>query len=103
MRVHGTVKEVVGDRFHLRPFGRPSARCSLRHLLPVAALRQLGRLYRDVRGNRYSVPSELCGSMVAVWISLEGMLSVYACDIKVADHKLRSASEEWMTVYSGCT
>ena len=54
--------------------------------------------YIDVRGNRYSVPSHLCGRDVLVRISLDGRLSVYADDMKVAEHSLRNASEGWVSV-----
>jgi transposase len=65
-RVHGTVKEVVLERFERE---RPS-------LLPLPAvrydtsyfeMRKVGwDAYIDVRGNRYSVPDHLCGGTVQV-------------------------------------
>jgi hypothetical protein len=96
-RVHGTVKEVVTERF-LReaPFLGP---------LPAARYDtsyHLNRLaywdgYIDVRGNRYSVPSELCGQMVTVRLDLDGRLSVFAEGKMVADHRMRKPSEGWAT------
>jgi len=43
--------------------------------------------YIDVRGNRYSVPAELCGQKVDIRIGLDGQLSVYADDVLVARHR----------------
>lgn len=97
-RVHGTVKEVVAERF-LReaPTLQP---------LPVTRYDTSYREQRmvhwdgyiDVQGNRYSVPSFLCGKQVTITLSLDGRLSVYAGDVKVADHSLRFAREGWGTV-----
>ena len=85
-RVHGTVKEVVIERFERE---KP-------HLKTLPAVRYDTSYrehrfvhwdgYIDVRGNRYSVPDELCGQLVAIRISLDGMLSVYAEDMKVVEH-----------------
>jgi hypothetical protein len=55
--------------------------------------------YVDVRGNRYSVPDDLRGATVAIRVSLDGLLTVYgAGDVKVAEHRLKPASEGWSTV-----
>ena len=54
--------------------------------------------YVEVRGNRYSVPADLCGRMVTVRISMEGDIRVYAADALVVQHRLQSASEGWVTV-----
>ena len=51
--------------------------------------------YIDVRGNRYSAPSEYCGTTVTVRIGLCGDLRIYADDVKVAEHRLRKVSEGW--------
>ncbi len=98
-RLHGTVKEVVAERFERE---RP-------HLGPLPAVRfdtsyRERRIvgwdaYVDARGNRYSVPGHLCGTVVTVRISLDGLLSVYdGADEKVAEHRLRPAQEGWSTV-----
>ena len=98
-RVHGTVKEVVIERF---------AR-EIPHLGPLPAVRYDTSYreqrfvhwdgYVDVRGNRYSVPAHLCGATVAVRISLDGYVTVYDTqDRKIAEHRLRRASEGWVTV-----
>ena len=58
MRVHGTVKEIVRERY-------------LREapvLLPLPAVR-FDTSYREIRGNRYSVPASLCGQTVSVRIA----------------------------------
>jgi transposase len=97
-RVQGTVKEVVAERFtreapHLGSLPAVRYNTSYREHRFVH-----WDGYIDVRGNRYSVPAELCGEMVTTHISLDGYLSVYWGDVKVADHRLRSASEGWVTV-----
>jgi transposase len=97
-RVHGTVKEVVTERFtreapYLGPLPTVRYDTSYRERRFVH-----WDGYIDVRGNRYSVPSELCGEEVTTYTSLDGYLSIYSGDVKVADHRLRSASEGWVTV-----
>lgn len=96
-RFHGTVKEVVADRFERE---RPSLR-SLPRTRFDTSYRE-GRIagwdgYVDVRGNRYSVPDEYRGQTVSVRISLDDLLSVFADDRKIAGHRLRPASEGWVT------
>lgn len=52
--------------------------------------------YIEVRGNRYSVPSEYCGQPVTIRISLTGELSVYdISDTLLARHILYAATEGW--------
>jgi len=49
--------------------------------------------YIEVRGNRYSVPGELCGALVDVRIGLDGDLAVYNGEGQlVARHRLKSAA-----------
>ena len=96
-RVHGTVKEVVSERF------TREAPC----LGPLASTRydtsyHFSRLanwdgYIDVRGNRYSVPSELCGQAVSVRLSIDGRLSVFSNDRKIAEHRLKNPVDGWVT------
>ena len=100
-RVHGTVKEVVAERFtreapSLGPL--PRVRYDTSYLeRRIAAWDG----YIDVRGNRYSIPDRLCGRRVGVRISLDGLLSVYDDDgEKVAEHRLRPVHEGWATVPS---
>jgi len=97
-RIHGTVKEVVVQRF-LREAPTLGALPAARYDTSYREHRMVHwDGYIDVQGNRYSVPSFLCGKQVTVRISLDGRLAVYAGDIKVADHVLRSAREGWGTV-----
>lgn len=99
-RLHGTVKEVVADRFAREaPFLGP---------LPAARYDtsyRLSRLvywdgYIDVRGNRYSAPCQFCGQMVTARLGLDGRLSVFAEDIKIAEHRLQSPAQGWVTTPS---
>jgi len=97
-RLHGTVKEVVAVRF-LRE--RP-------HLTKLPAIRfdtsyRERRLvgfdgYIDVAGNRYSVPDDYRAREVAVRISLDGHMRVYAGDDLICEHRLRDAADGWATV-----
>jgi transposase len=98
LRLHGTLKEVVIDRFERE---RPD-------LLPLpaqrydTAYREHRRVswdaYIEVRGNRYSVPGHLTGQLVAIRLGLDDNLRVYADDQLVAQHRLQSASQGWVTV-----
>jgi hypothetical protein len=97
-RFHGTVKEVVSQRF-TQEAG---------HLLPLPAVRYDTSYrdqrfvhwdgYIDVRGNRYSVPSELCGCQVVIRIHLDDRLTVYGNDAIVVEHRLRRSSDGWVTI-----
>jgi transposase len=94
-RVHGTVHERVADRFareapHLAPLPGIRYDTSYRERRWVA-----WDGYIDVRGNRYSVPDPLRGSPVAIRISLDGRLSIYADDVPVAEHRLRAVRDGW--------
>jgi transposase len=98
LRLHGTVKEIVSERFAreapaLGPL--PAVRFDTSYLeRRVAAWDG----YVEVRGNRYSVPDPLRGKLVNVRISLDGVLSVYDEDgVKAAEHRLRPASAGWVT------
>jgi transposase len=96
-RVHGTVKEVVRERFEREA---PTLRAlpAVRYDTSYRETRLVGwDGYIDVRGNRYSVPSELVGKTVAVRISLEGELTVYAGETLVASYRLKPACEGWET------
>lgn len=99
-RVHGTVKEVVAERFareapHLAPL--PATRFDtsyLEHRLVA------WDGYVEVRGNRYAVPDTHVAQRVRIRISLEGLLAVYdeSTEQKLIEHPLRPASEGWATV-----
>ncbi|MFY9367092.1 MAG: IS21 family transposase [Desulfomonilia bacterium] len=97
-RMHGALKEVVAERFDRESpalMALPAARFDTSY-----RERRLVHWdgYINVRGNRYSVPADLCGKDVLVRISLDGRLSVYADDIRVAEHVLRSATDGWVSV-----
>lgn len=97
-RLHGTVKEVVAERFEReRPALKPLPR--IRYDTSYLEFRRVAYdSYIDVRGNRYSVPAELVGQRVAVRINLDGTLRVYQAETLVATHLLRSRQEGWSTV-----
>jgi transposase len=97
-RVHGTVKEVVAERFAresptLGPLPAHRYDTSYRDLRRVT-----WDAYIEVRGNRYSVPDHLVGQTVVVRIGLDNTLRVYHADTLVATHLLRNAREGWVTV-----
>jgi transposase len=100
-RLHGTVKEIVAERFvreapALGPL--PKVRYDTSYLeRRIAAWDG----YVDVRGNRYSVPDRLRGKVASVRISLDDLLSVYDDDgEKVLECRLQPASQGWLTVPS---
>lgn len=97
-RVHGTTGRVVAEMFAEEA----------EHLLPLPPVGfdtsyVEGRIvswdaYVEVRGNRYAVPDELCGSRVTVRIGLDGTFRVFFGDELVASHALRPLSEGWAKV-----
>ena len=97
-RLHGTVNEVVSERF-----GREQP---LLHALPPVrydtAYLETRRVswdsYIEVRGNRYSVPDHLVGQMVHVRIGLDDQVRVYAEEQLVATYPLQPRSQGWVTV-----
>jgi transposase len=97
-RIHGTVKEVVADRFarelpHLGPLPDRRYDTSYRETRQVA-----WDSYINVRGNRYSVPAALVGQTVSVRLGLDGTLRVYHGESLAATHLLQSARRGWVTV-----
>lgn len=97
-RLHGTVKEVVSERFererpHLWPLPRVRFDTSY-----VERRRVAFDGYIEVRGNRYSVPTSLCGQTVTIRITLDDVVKVFDCDRLVASHRLTPASAGWQTV-----
>lgn len=97
-RLHGTVKEVVAERFKRE---RPQL-LSLPRVRFDTSYRERRLVgfdgYIDVGGNRYSVPDDYRAREVAVKISLDGRLRIYAGDELVAQHRLQNASDGWSTV-----
>jgi transposase len=97
-RVHGTVHEVVAERFKreapmLGPLPASRYDTSYRETRQVS-----WDSYVDVRGNRYSVPGELVGQIVVARIGLDDTLRVYHQETLVASHTLQSAQQGWVTV-----
>ena len=97
-RVHGTVKEVVIERFK-REAPALAALPAQRYDTSYRETRQVSwDGYIEVNGNRYSVPSDLVAQTVGVRIGLEGSLRVYQGEELVASHTLRAAQQGWVTV-----
>lgn len=97
-RVHGTVKEVVAERFarerpHLKPLPAQRYDTAYHEMRQVA-----WDGYIEVRGNRYSVPAELAGQSVAVRIGLDQALRIYAGERLVATHTLQASQQGWVSV-----
>lgn len=96
-RLHGTVKEIVAERFgREQPTLQPLP--TRRYDTSYYETRQVGwDGYVSVGGNRYSVPGDYAGQSVSVRIGLDDNLRFYAGDQLVAQHQLRPASEGWVT------
>jgi transposase len=98
LRLQGTVKEVVAERFarekpHLSPLP------TIRYDTSYFEYRQVAwDGYIDVRGNRYSVPATLLGQRLAVRIGLDGLLRIFRADQVVTSHQLKSRQEGWSTL-----
>ena len=97
-RVHGTVKEVVAERFareapHLAPL--PERRFDTAYLeMRVVSW----DAYVEVRGNRYSVPYAFAGQVIPIRITLDDQLVVYDCEQVIVTHRLQPRSAGWVTV-----
>lgn len=97
-RVHGTVHEVVAERFAreaptLQPL--PARRYDTAYWEP----RQVSwDAYVEIRGNRYSVPAALAGRAVRVRIPLDGAVAIYDGEQCVAQHVLQPPAHGWVTV-----
>jgi transposase len=97
-RVHGTLKDVVADRFaREHPTLQPLP--AYRYDTSYYETRRVGwDGYIDVRGNRYSVPAEWVGHTVGVRLALDDTLRVYAGEQLIALHRLQPAHAGWVTV-----
>ena len=97
-RVHGTVHEVVAERFAREaPTLQPLP--PRRYDTAYWEARQVGwDAYVEVRGNRSNVPGTLAGQPVRVRITLDGTLAIYDGERCVAQHVLRAAAPGWVTV-----
>ena len=98
LRLHGTVKEIVADRFACEA-PRLGSLPRQRYDTAYRERRQVSwDGYIDVRGNRYSVPGECAGQTVTIRIGLDESLCVYAGEQVVATHRLQSIRQGWVTV-----
>ncbi len=99
VRVHGTLKEVVAERF-AREAPHLSALPAVRFDTAYHERRFVAwDGYVEVRGNRYSVPDHLCGQPVTVRIALDGRFGVYDVEGQlVVEHQPRPVGEGWSTV-----
>lgn len=96
-RMHGTVKEIVAERF-TRESGTLGPLPVLRYDTSYREQRLVHwDGYIDVKGNRYSVPASLCGKTVMIRITLDGDLFIYGNDTLMAHHRLRPATKGWVT------
>jgi transposase len=97
-RRHGTVHEVVAERFE-REAPTLAVLPARRYDTAYRESRQVSwDSYIEVRGNRYSVPARLTGRTVGVRISLDEQVRVYEGDSLVAHHRLQPAQQGWGAV-----
>lgn len=99
-RLHGTVREIVADRF-AREAPALLTLPAVRFDTSYRERRQVSwDGYVEVRGNRYSVPAALCGQTVAVRIGLDDTVRVFDREDRIAaTHRLRSFRDGgWVTV-----
>jgi len=100
LRVHGTVKEVVAERFEREKDslkGLPAVRYDTSYF-EKRVVNWDG--YVEIRGNRYSVPDDLRGQLVTVRIGLNGHLRILSGEGRETEHRMRPRSEGWVTVPS---
>jgi Mu transposase-like protein/integrase-like protein len=99
-RIHGTVREVVAERFareapHLAPLP------AVRYDTAYRDTRQASwDAYVDVRGNRYSVPDAVAGRTVAIRLTFDEVLTVFDGEQIVAEHRLQPREQGWGTIPS---
>lgn len=99
-RMHGTVREIVGERF-LREAPALDPLPAVRYDTSYRETRLASwDGYIDVRGNRYSIPDHVRGSIVSVRITLDGLLMVLNGQTVVAEHRLKDRNEGWATIPS---
>jgi transposase len=94
-RIHGTVREVVAERF-LREAPVLSSLPAIRYDAAYRESRHVAwDALVDVRGNRYSVPAEYAGRLVAIRIDFEDRLTIFDGDRVLAEHRLKPREEGW--------
>jgi hypothetical protein len=97
-RLHGTVREVVAERFE-REAPHLKALPAVRYDTAYHERRHVAYDgYVEVRGNRYSVPHQLAGQVLSVRIGLDGSLRLYDAETLVASHDLRPRDQGWVSV-----
>jgi len=95
-RHHGTVDEVVSDRF-VREQPQLGSLPSQRYDTSYLERRQVAwDGYIHVRGNRYSVPDRFIGQTVTIRVGLDGLLRILAGDQLVARHLMQPKSSGWV-------
>jgi transposase len=97
-RLHGTVREVVIERF-ARELPALQPLPAVRYDTAYYETRQVSwDCYVEVRGNRYSVPDDLAGRAVTVRIGLDDLFQVYAGEQLVTQHRLQTRAEGWVSL-----
>ena len=96
-RLHGTVKEIVRERFlrEVPALGPLPAVCYDSSCYETRLASWDG--YIDMKGNRYSIPDNLRGRLVTTRLTLDGLLSVYDGEAIVAGHRLKDRTQGWAT------
>lgn len=97
-RLHGTVHELVAERF-AREAPQLGALPASRYDTSYYETRQVSwDGYIEVRGNRYSVPHGLQGRTLGVRIGLDDSLRILDGPSQVASHRLQPAALGWVSV-----
>ena len=97
-RCHGTVQEIVAERF-AREAPRLQPLPATRYDTAYREGRQVSwDAYIDVRGKRYSVPTQVAGRPVQIRLTLDGDLTVYDGEQLVASHRVVPDGSGWVTV-----
>jgi len=97
-RLHGTVNEVVIERFQREAPTLASIPAPRFDTAYIETRQVAWDGYIEVQGNRYSVPAELAGRSVTVRTSLDDSLRVYHGGKQMAQYLLQPASQGWVTV-----
>ncbi len=97
-RRHGTLGEVVAERF-AKEAPQLADLPTLRFDTSYRLSRQVAwDGYLELKGNRYSVPDQLCGRTVRLRLSFDGAIRIFdAQDRLVAEHRLKPKAEGWQT------
>ncbi|MCB0037491.1 MAG: transposase, partial [Anaerolineales bacterium] len=97
-RLHGTVKEVVAERFAREQLSLQPLPTAVFDTSYIEHRQVYWDGYVDICGNRYSVPTAVTGQTVLVRRSLEGDLRLYHNEQLIAQHRLKPATEGWSTI-----